>query len=91
MQKRKYYYNTRFSPHVIEEAHNLFQSKLDEKQKSKAPNDLTVHIGNESLHFDINFHGFTPVVLTVTGCARPGLRPGSATSHGLTPGGLLML
>lgn len=52
MEKRKYYYSTRFSPHVIEEAHNLFCSKLKDEHRDKAPQDLTLHIGDEALRFD---------------------------------------
>ncbi len=52
MQKSKNYYSTRFPARVIEEAHDLFLSKLDQKQVIKAPGDLSVSIGEESWCFD---------------------------------------
>ena len=52
MQKRKYYYKTFFTVNVVEEAHNLFLSKLDQEEEANVPNDMTVTIGHESWSFD---------------------------------------
>lgn len=52
MEKRKYYYNTRFPTNVIEEAHNLFLSKLDQGKEIDSPSDLSVTIGDESWCFN---------------------------------------
>lgn len=52
MEKSKYYYDTRFSARVIEEAHDLFLSKLDPKKESKIPQTLSITKGRETWKFD---------------------------------------
>lgn len=52
MEKIKIYSRTRFSVSVIEEAHNLFLSKLDTSQDVDSPSTLTTSIGNETWNFD---------------------------------------
>jgi len=52
MEKSKKYFRTKFPARVIEEAHNLFLSKLDESKDVGVPNTMTVTIGNETWQLD---------------------------------------
>lgn len=52
MEKSKYYYDTRFPARVIEEAHDLFLSKLDPKKEIKIPQTLSITKGRETWKFD---------------------------------------
>jgi hypothetical protein len=52
MKKRKYYYNTRFPAQVINEAHNLFLSRLDQDKEIDSPQFLYAEIGDEEWFFD---------------------------------------
>ncbi|MBA7579273.1 hypothetical protein ES708_21142 [subsurface metagenome] len=52
MEKRKYYYNVKFSARVIEEAHDLFLSQLDTTKKIDNPLSMEVKIGYEEWGFD---------------------------------------
>ncbi|MBE9592478.1 MAG: hypothetical protein IMF19_03260, partial [Proteobacteria bacterium] len=52
MEKRKYYYKTRFPAEVIESAHDLFLSKLDPKKDIWAPSELLISYGNETWNYD---------------------------------------
>jgi len=52
MRKTKYYYRTRFSAEVLEEAHNLFLSKLDQNQEVAKPHTLQVRKGDEEWNLD---------------------------------------
>ena len=52
MEKRKYYYNVKFSARVIEEAHDLFLSQLDTTKKIDNPLSMGVTIGDEEWGFD---------------------------------------
>jgi predicted nucleotide-binding protein len=52
MKKSKYYYKTRFSADVLEEAHDLFLSKLDQKHKIEIPQQLCVTKGQETWELD---------------------------------------
>ena len=52
MEKSKYYYRTRFPARVIEEAHDLFLSKLDPKKEIKTPQTLSITKGEETWRFD---------------------------------------
>ena len=52
MEKIKSYYGTRFPVHVVEEAHNLFLSKLPSAKRAEPPNGLTVRAGDESWDLD---------------------------------------
>jgi hypothetical protein len=52
MIKSKYYYKTRFSADIFEEAHDLFLSKLDQTQDIKTPQTLRVTKRNESWDLD---------------------------------------
>lgn len=52
MKKTKCYYKTRFSADVLEEAHDLFLSKLDQKQESRTPQTLCVTKEREAWELD---------------------------------------
>ena len=52
MKKEKHYYRVRFQPRVIEEAHDLFISMLDQEKEIDQPNDLTLGFGNEEWQYD---------------------------------------
>ena len=52
MEKKKYYYNTKFSARVIEEAHDLFLSQLDATKEISNPSGMDVTIGDEEWGFD---------------------------------------
>lgn len=52
MEKSKYYYDTRFPARVIEEAHDLFLSKLDPEKEIKTPQRLRITKGPETWLFD---------------------------------------
>ena len=52
MEKRKYYYKTRFSAEVIESAHDLFLSKHDPKKDIESPHILSISYGNETWNYD---------------------------------------
>ena len=52
MEKGKYYYDTRFRAKVLEEAHDIFLSKLDKKKQIKEPNGLSITKGSETWEFD---------------------------------------
>lgn len=52
MNKRKYYYKTRFPAEVIESAHDLFLSKLDSKEDIAGPSGLSINYGNEEWCYD---------------------------------------
>jgi len=52
MEKNKYYYGTKFSARVIEEAHELFLSQLDATKKIGKPRNMRVSIGDEEWKFD---------------------------------------
>ncbi len=52
MNKTKYYYKTRFSGDVLEEAHDLFLAKLDQDEEIKTPQTLKVTKGHETWELD---------------------------------------
>ena len=52
MEKRKYYYKTRFFAEVIESAHDLFLSKHDPKKDIESPHILSISYGNETWNYD---------------------------------------
>ena len=52
MEKNKYYYATKFSARVIEEAHNLFLSQIDTTKEIGKPSKMSVSIGDEEWVFD---------------------------------------
>ena len=52
MEKRKYYYKTRFPAEVIESAHDLFLSKLDPKEDIENPDGLSISYENETWNYD---------------------------------------
>lgn len=52
MEKIKYYYKTKFSADVLEEAHDLFLSKLDQSQEIVTPQTLKVTKGHETWNLD---------------------------------------
>lgn len=52
MEKTKYYYKTRFSADVLQEAPDLFLSKLAQDQPIGTPQSLRVTSGNETWNFD---------------------------------------
>jgi len=52
MEKNKYYYATKFSARVIEEAHDLFLSQVDATKESDKPSKMSVRIGDEEWVFD---------------------------------------
>jgi predicted nucleotide-binding protein len=52
MKKTKYYYKTRFSTDVLEEAHDLFLSKLDQSQEIETPQTLSVTKEHERWELD---------------------------------------
>jgi hypothetical protein len=52
MTKSKYYSNTKFPTQVIEEAHQLFLSKVGWKESDGGPLGLRVSTGDESWEFD---------------------------------------
>jgi predicted nucleotide-binding protein len=52
MEKNKIYPRTRFPASVIEDAHNLFLSKLDTSEDVGHPSTLTTSIANETWNFD---------------------------------------
>ncbi|MBA7573646.1 hypothetical protein ES708_15444 [subsurface metagenome] len=52
MEKNKYYYSTKFSARVIEEAHDLFLSQLDATKEIGKPSKMSVSIGDEEWILD---------------------------------------
>jgi len=52
MEKNKYYYATKFSARVIEEAHDLFLSQLGVTKEIGKPSKMSVNIGDEEWVFD---------------------------------------
>lgn len=52
MKKEKDYRDTRFSANVIEAAHNVFLSFLDEEQRKSVPITMSTKIGEEQWSFD---------------------------------------
>ena len=52
MEKAKTYHNARFPSRVIEEAHNVFVSKLEQEKEIGVPISLKVRIGDEDWSFD---------------------------------------
>ena len=52
MEKKKYYYNIKFSARVIEEAHDLFLSQIDTTKEISNPSAMDVTIGDEEWGFD---------------------------------------
>ena len=52
MQKKNAYYRTRFFADVLEEAHNLFLSKLDQERQIEKPQTVSVTKGDETWELD---------------------------------------
>lgn len=52
MEKTKYYYGTRFSSSVIQDAHDVFLSKIQSRKKTKKPITLSISNGHETWKLD---------------------------------------
>jgi predicted nucleotide-binding protein len=63
MNKSKYYYRTKFSMNVIEEAYDLFLSKLSKNKPRTAAQTLMIQRGNEEWKFD-SFEEFLSEIQT---------------------------